>query len=521
VADVKAEYEVSSATVTDAEALIPLPDLREIDYVRFRDLVLDRTGMSFGPRRRRGLAVGVLKAAGRAGHENPGDYYSLLQSAATDSELWDDLIGAITVGETYFFRNEFHMAALRDRILPELIASRRDVHRLRIWSAGCATGEEPYTIAILLHELVPDIARWNIHVLGTDINSQAIELADQAVYREPSFRRTDPDMRDRHFVAYDGAWRLKEQVRKPVSFAYLNLAEDVYPSLATSTNAMDLILCRNVAIYLPETVTRRNVARFEHCLVPDGWLIVGAAETNSEVYARFETVRFEGATVYRKPVVPVEQAVLSADIESASRADVAAPSGTKTEAPAVPASGDLPCESRTPCDRETESESVPPRDAHQEGLSLMEEGRYEEAIECFRISIASDPDAKPIRCCEIAEAFANEGRLETARAWCRRAIDSAPLFAEAYYILSIIDQEEGLTDNAITQLKKTLYLEPDSALAHFSLANVYRETNRQREAARHRRQAIRLAARMPPDCILPGSEGVTAGRLLAMARAMP
>jgi len=473
------------------------PQLDEADYVRFRDLILDRTGMAFERRRRRGLASGVLKAAKQAGCDSLRDYYDCLYEAATNSELWDGLIGATTVGETYFFRNTAHIGALRNHILPELIASRRHVRRLRIWSAGCASGEEPYTIAILLRELIPDAARWNIHILGTDINSRAIERANRATYGDSSFRRTDPNTRQRHFEQLDEEWRPAEGVRRQVNFAYLNLAEDVYPSLSTNTNAMDLILCRNVAIYLPEDVTRRIVNRFEHCLVPDGWLIVGASETNAAVFSRFDTVRFDGATVYRKPPEERLQPEAPADVSPLQKR---------------PASATAP---------EPETADAPSDDPHVEGLSLMAEGRYEEAIERFLVSIAQDPGSASVRSCEIAEAFANEGRLEVARTWCRRAIGHDPLLAEAYYILSIVDQEEGLMNEAVTQLKKTLYLEPGSALAHFSLANVYRETNRGREAARHRLQAIRLASKLPPDHVLPGSEGITAGRLLAMAKAMP
>ena len=159
-------------------------------------------------------------------------------------------------------------------------------------------------------------------------------------------------------------------------------------------------------------------------------------------------------------------------------------------------------------------------DIHQDGLDLMAEGHYDEAIACFRESIARDPDSAPTRCCEIAEAFANEGRLEMARSWCNRAIEADPLSVQAYYILSIIDQEEGLLGQATAHLKKTLYLEPESPLAHFSLANVYRETGREGDAVRHLRQTIRLASTLPEDDILPGAEGVTVGRLLAMARAI-
>jgi len=233
----------------------------EMEYKLFRDLILGRTGMYFGLRRRDALTHGVSAAAERAGCESLGEYHRLLQGARTDGELWDDLIGAITVGETYFFRNPAHFDALRQHILPNLIARRRHDHRLRIWSAGCSTGEEPYSIAILLRQLLPDLDDWKILILATDINKESLRQAREGRYREWSFRQTGPAVRELYFTPQDNLFELIPQVREMVAFAYLNLAEDAYPSLATNTNAMHLILCRNVAIYLPEAVTRAIAGR--------------------------------------------------------------------------------------------------------------------------------------------------------------------------------------------------------------------------------------------------------------------
>ena len=262
------------------------PQLNDVDFERFHDLILARTGMMFGQRRRDALARGVLEAAQRTGCKNEGEYYCLLLQARTDSELWDALIGAITVGETYFFRDPAQFAALRQHILPDLIARHRDDRRLRIWSAGCASGEEPYSIALLLHELLPDIAHWNVFILATDINKRALQKAREGRYREWSFRATDPAIRQRYFTQRGDDYELAPQGREMVTFAYLNLAEDAYLSLAINTNALDLILCRNVAIYLPEIVILEMAGRFYRCLVPEGWLMVGAAETSSQFAPR-------------------------------------------------------------------------------------------------------------------------------------------------------------------------------------------------------------------------------------------
>ena len=160
-----------------------------------------------------------------------------------------------------------------------------------------------------------------------------------------------------------------------------------------------------------------------------------------------------------------------------------------------------------------------PADPYQEGLALLEQRRHEEAMSRFLACIARDPDFA-LAYYQLARGHANRGRLEEARSWCQQAIGRDPLLVEAHYTLALIHQEEGVLDQAITWLKKTLYLDPNFVLAYFSLTNLYQQAGRRDEAARHRMQAIRLAAKMPPDKVVPGSDGLTAGRLLTMAYQM-
>ena len=493
--------------------------ISEMEYRRFRDLILARTGMLFGPRRRDALARGMLDAAGRAGCEGLEEYYRFLQEARTDSELWDDLIGAITVGETYFFRNPAHFDALRQRILPDLIARHRDDRRLRIWSAGCATGEEPYSLAILLRQLLPDIARWNIFILATDINRQALQQAGEGGYREWSFRKADPAIRERYFTRRDDFFELSSQTREMVTFAYLNLAEDGYPSLTTNTNAMDLILCRNVAIYLPVALIREIGARFHRCLVWGGWLIMGAAEANAAIFGQYAVRNFPSAIIYQKTRK-------HGDTETRRRREVTPsprsaftpsprPAFTPSPRPPVAPSPRPPFTMPPPL---PVTPSPPQADFYQEGLALLGQGRYDEATTRFLAHLERDPGSAPARY-QMARVHANRGQLEEARSWCQRAVGQDPLLTEAYYTLGLIHQEEGESAQAIVQLKKALYLDPNFVLAHFSLANLYQEMGREGEAARHRTQAIRLAAKMPPDAVVPGSDGLTAGRLLTMVQA--
>lgn len=513
------------------------PQLTDEEYARLRDLIQERTGLLFGPRQRDALARGVLAAARRTGCDGLEEYNGLLRATQTDSGLWDDLIGAITVGETYFFRNPAHFNALRQHILPELIARHGDDRRLRIWSAACATGEEPYSVAILLCQLLPDVARWNILILGTDINKRALERAREGHYRPWSFRQTEPAIQERYFIHQactepcpelcrkagrsDDLFEIRPEVREMVTFAYLNLVEDVYPSMATNTNAMDLILCRNVAIYLPEAVMREIAGRFHRCLLPGGWLIVGASETNVSTYSRFATRHLDGATIYQKAEAPeeAERGRYRGRETWEPRQALPLPTPQVTvplRRPVTPS----PRPSVLPSPR---PEPVPPPEAkapsevYQEALGLLEQGRDEEAERRLRACLESRPDFAPAHY-QMARILANQGKLEDAQSWCEQALQRDPLLVEAHYTLALICQETGALDEAVAQLKKTLYLDPDFTLAHFSLANLYQQMGRPEQAGRHRAQAVRLAARMPPDDVVPGSDGLTAARLLTMVQ---
>jgi len=482
------------------------PQLTDEQYRRFRDLILERTGLLFGPPRRYALGRGVLAAAEQSGWKDLEGYYLALRRTGTPDALWDELIGRISIGETYFFRNRAHFELLRREILPGLIARHQIDRHLRIWCAGCASGEEPYSVAILLRQLLPDITRWDIFILGTDINHRALNRAREGRYRAWSFRDTEPAIRERYFVKQGKEYEVKPEVRKMLTFAYLNLVQGLYPSPSTNTHAMDLILCRNVAIYLPQRVMRDIAARFYDSLVLEGWLIVGAHETGNDLYEPFEVRRFPGATLYQKGG-PKREAPEPSPVGETSPTPAEIP--LQVPAPAPPSPSESPPLHTPPMGVEH----------YREGLRLLEEGKREEALERFLSCIRHDPTAVSAYG-KIARIHIDQGRVEKALQWCERALEQDPVSVEARYLLALIHLQSGSTDKAVSELKKILYLDPDHIPAHLALANLYWQTGRADQASRHRVQVLRLAARMPPDCPMPGAEGLTAGQFLSRSKAM-
>jgi chemotaxis protein methyltransferase CheR len=265
--------------------------------------VAARLGLAFPARRGADLERGVARAARAAGFRNVGPYLAWLRPQPGDSPAWRRLAGQLTVGESYFFRDAAAHEALSREVLLPLIARRRarGVRRLRLWSAGCSTGEEPYTLAMLLHRLLHDLADWAVTILATDVDPDALETARRGLYRAWSLRET-PEWARRRFFRARGRERyeLDAEIRRMVALAPLNLSSDAYPSAVTGTGAMDVILCRNVLMYFTPEAQKATVRRLQRALVDGGWLIVGPAEASAELLRPLVPVRFAGTVLHRK-----------------------------------------------------------------------------------------------------------------------------------------------------------------------------------------------------------------------------
>jgi len=382
-------------------------NLTRADHERFRDLVLERSGLYFPEAKQQSLRRGLAEALEVSSSDGLDEYYEMLRCSPSDSSEWDSLVSALTVGETYFFRNKGHFDVLAQHILPELIARwEHSNRRIRIWSAGCATGEEPYSIAMLLHELIPNPASWNILILATDINRAVLRQAQEGLYGAWSFRGVDKRVQDRYF-RLDGNKRfaIAKEIKRMVTFDYLNLVDDYYPSLSNNTNAMDVILCRNVTIYFNSEVTRQVLGRFYKCLTNGGWLIPGASEPNMVFYQDFEPRNFPGAVVYRKPAV--------------AKAKVRPAFVFEPPAPVVKAPKSEPFPRVLV--RKKEDKPPPPPDSYEEALTLLQAGRVDEALTKLYEKLDQDPSFVPTYY-TLGRVYANKGDLAEAQNWCETAI---------------------------------------------------------------------------------------------------
>lgn len=249
-------------------------------------LLETRLGLEFPTRRRDDLEHALLACAGPDG---PRALLARLATRPTSDPAWTELIHGLTVRESYFFRDPALFTALRTRVLPELLARRGK--RLVIWSAGCATGEEPYSLAILVRELLP---AGDVTIVATDLDATALDAARRGVFTKWALRETPTWVRDRSLrpLAAD-RYELDAEIRAMVDFAPLNLAADAFPA------AVDLIVCRNVLMYFTPEARRNAVARLTRSLAPGGWLALSPLDLSLDAHPELEPVEVEDCRLHR------------------------------------------------------------------------------------------------------------------------------------------------------------------------------------------------------------------------------
>jgi chemotaxis protein methyltransferase CheR len=277
-------------------------------YPRLKEHVVGSTGLAYYDDRDTDLAHRISRRLSCLGLPDCASYLDVLCDPQRGAPELDELVAEITIGETSFFRHREHFDALRDLIIPGVMARNRETQCLRIWCAGCADGPEPYSLAILLkREMEEQLRGWQVSILGTDINRHSLARAREGRFEEWAFRSTPADVRTACFQREGTCWSIRPEYREGVSFQYHNLVEHPFPSLLNNLSAFDLIVCRNVMIYFAPDVMGKMIRQFYECLVPDAWLLVGPAEPNMTFFTAFQTVNAPGVTLYRKSSPPVPE----------------------------------------------------------------------------------------------------------------------------------------------------------------------------------------------------------------------
>ncbi len=433
--------------------------------------VRDRTGLVFSDARRDGFESAMAAAMKRACVRDVDDYLARLVNRP---ELLDDLVADITVGETYFFRDRAQLDLIRTTMLPDLLARRPANHRLRIWSAGCASGEEPYTLAIIARELALDPPP---HILATDLSRAALKRAARARYGRWSLRGVAQEVVARYFERKDDVFELAPALRSMVEFGYLNLAEDTYPSLATGVWGMDVVYCRNVLMYFDRETAVRVARRLLDSLAHDGWLVLGASDPLIGELVACDVVLTDAGLVYRR-----------AEASRASRPIQPLP---------------LPLSAAAP-------PAAPPPAAPQRPLPAP----------AFQAPAQTSPARHRTVAERIADvrSLANRGDLEDAGRVCATALDVHRDSAELHYLHAVLLANAGRHADAARAARAALYLDRELIVAHIVLGNAAALAGDTASARRALRNAERLLGTLPEDALVPASDGEPAGRLAEMVR---
>ncbi|XXF77651.1 protein-glutamate O-methyltransferase CheR [Myxococcaceae bacterium GXIMD 01537] len=510
-----------------------MPAWRHPGFAWVISLVEERAGL-MPPTCPPAAEEGIARAMARAGFAEH-DFGAYVRRLSSDEAALDDLLTELTIGETYFFRTPEHFDFVHRVVLPELRQRKGPRHEVRAWSAGCASGEEPYSLAVLLRE---DGWAGHMHVLGTDVSRAALARASAARYGPWSLRGPEAE-RMRPFLLPDGRrFVLTPEVRDSVRFEYLNLALDTWPDLASGIADFDVIFCRNVLIYFNRATVEAVARRLFASLSEGGYLLMGPSDPPLHGMLPLETLVSDWGTAYRRPVPGERRAAITHVTEPHRPHPAAAPHlpgatqpftanapPTPPLLPNTPPEPLLPANARPPppSPRATPGEpSAPPapapptESARPESLEdarhALAQGNWREAA---RLTGALEDDRDAVT--RGVRALANLDPEVAARVASDATIRH-PLSVELRYLQALLLLGLGRLADAERAARQALYLEPALAVAHLTLGFILRRTGDTAGALRAFGAAEAICSSLPPDTEVPLGDGEHAGRLAEVAR---
>ncbi|MGI9078534.1 MAG: CheR family methyltransferase [Gemmatimonadaceae bacterium] len=466
-------------------------------------------GLTFPPNRRESAELGIRRVMGRAGIKSVSELGNRLERGGS---LLDDLIAELTIGETFFLREPNQLEFIQREVLPAVSGRDGSCRAVRVWSAGCASGEEPYSLAILLQKTG---CLNSASIIGTDLSVARLLTARRGRYRSWSLRGVPEAIINQYFERDGGVFTLKPQLRSAVDFRLLNLAEDAYPSPATGVFGMDVILCRNVLIYFDAHTVAQVAQRLLNTLSDAGWLFLGASDPSLSGLVPCDVVMTGAGIAYRKPGAAkqfVPGTVFAWRPPSADASDTAASSFP------FPASHSH-AQHSTPDSSLSAPPASPllPLPAHSDIERAYAASDYERVASMAHELLASG-DPTELVSVALVRSLANRGMMEEAARECAAALARNSMSAELHYLAGMLQAQGGEHEEAARSARRALYLDPELTIAHLALAEALARTGDSRAAKTALRNAEKLLAAVPADSRVRATDGETASRLLHIAR---
>ncbi len=481
-------------------------------YSGLKQYIVGHTGLAYYQDKDADLAQRIGRRLASLNVPDCAAYLQMLRDPRNGPAELEALISEITIGETYFFRHQDHFDALRDVVLPEIIARNSSLGCLRIWCAGCADGSEPYSLSILLkNDLANQLAGWEVTILGTDINRRCLERARAGKFEDWALRSTPEDVKRNCFIKEGKSWTLAPQYRESVCFEYHNLAEDRLPPLVHRLSAFDLIVCRNVTIYFGPGQTQRIVQRFHDCLVPGGWLLVGPAEPNMTYFTSFRVLNAPGVTLYQKERQPAPDPVPGERIG--------------LQLPLPPESGERLPESRSPAAAITPAVPDPARAQSAPAESTPAQSKSAESTPAqFAIAQSTLAQSKPAEPTPAHPTIADIRRHADGGAWesavrcCEQLLELDTLNSDAHFYHALILEHTQRPAEAERSLRQAIYLDRTSVLPHYYQGLFLQSRGDRRQAARSFENTLDLLRTHGESEILPNGDGISVADLKKLAQ---
>jgi len=473
-----------------------------IDISPFRQLIKEKSGICFDKSGSDLLSAEIQNMMTRTGRKTPEACYELLLN---NSEEFFRFLNLITVNETYFFREPAHLHLFSEKLLPEIFTARVRGEKIRILSAGCSTGEEPYSLTILLWQKYGSDTKKLFSVIGADIDTSAIQKAREGIYTARAFRTSEPALKTCFTDLGSSRFRIKENIRSAVCFHILNLLNAPYPQQIQN---IDFIFYRNVSIYFDPAARKKIFRNLADILNPGGYLIVSATETLSHDYSILSLIQRDGIFLFCKNT---ENPPTSARSENRSR--FFAPSSAYRDrdqslkhvprqtvfsgtdhspaASEMHQSRNAQISGTASQPQEHKKESLSPEDLCRKALSLAQTRAYDSALDLLKKTIDAHPSFLPAKTIMAGILF-NTGQTEAAARICEEAVQNNPLCLEACLLLGLIAKSQGQTEEALRRLRQAIYIRSSAWLPHFHTAEICRIQGEDQKAIREYQTVITL-----------------------------
>ena len=484
----------------------------KIDFDKSRQCIESRTGVYIDDSKQNSLKISLDTRMNVLGVKDYDAYYSLIKTNTVGKKEFDELLNLILIKETFFFRDDRQLRVLTENILPALIERKKD-KEIKIWSAGCATGEEPYSIAMAVMESFPP-DNMNVSVYATDISAEALKKAKEGIYSKNSMRSIDRAMLNKYFTQRGGRYHLHDQVKQMVRFDTVNLIDTYFP---IEGNRFDIIFCKNVIIYFRLDTVKTVIQRFYDALAAGGYLFVGHSESLWQISDDFELEEISGVFLYRKD----GRNKVAPEIKQFRQKGKAATSKVFTRPRTPSPIGTTVSRYVTPAAQAVKEKVIPQHIVLIQKKDLSEwvnkkvlpsDGNCEVALEEIEGVLQGDP--KNIDAHLLAgKIYANMGLYDKALKKGMDVLEVDDLSEDAYLLRGSIYCKIGEKEKAISAFKKAIYLDDKSVISHYYLGNLYKDAHLNEQAVKEYKNVINIFEANPEGKEWLASEVFTGGQL--------